>query len=303
MGNNKNQNINPQVSVIIPCYNRAAYISATIESVLNQTYQNIELIAIDDGCTDGTRSILEGYGQNLLLLEHSGRINKGQSASINLGLKHYKGEFVSILDSDDLFYPNKIASQVAFLNAHPEMGIVYSNGMNINAKGENLYTLYPPGERPAIGPEPVLEYCAYNLPSNALVRKRCYDKAGLLNESLRCAQDHDMAIRLAEVAPVGYIDEVLWAYRRHNDSISHTRTMERWQNGFKILDAAIKRYPYPLKTRLRRRAVLHFRLGQCFLQERSRFKGWGHMLLAGLCDPKRGLCVLLKQENISIPQS
>ena len=294
---------NSLVSVIIPCFNHEDYISETINSVLDQSYSNIELIVVDDGCTDGSRAILENYGSTISLLEHSGRVNKGQSAAINISLKSASGEFIAILDSDDLFCPTKIEKQVAYLTNHPDVGAVYSNGMNIKADGTPMYTLYPEGKQPIIGPDPVLENCAYNLPSNTLVRKSVFDKAGFLDESLRSAQDHDMAIRVAEVAPVGYINEVLWAYRRHDASISHTRTLERWINGFKILDAAVKRYPYPLKTRLRRRAVLHFRLGQCLLQQKSYIKGSYHLFAAGICDPLRSFGVLLGKENVSTPQS
>lgn len=293
----------PLVSVIIPCFNREDYITETIQSVLDQSYPHIELIVVDDGCTDGSRGILEKFGDKINLLEHPGRVNKGQSAAINVGLRAAAGEYIAILDSDDLFYPAKIEKQVAYLATHSNVGAVYSNGMNIKADDSPMYTLYTDGEQPIIGPEPVLECCAYNLPSNTLVRKSVFDKAGFLDESLRCAQDHDMAIRLAEVAPVGYINEVLWAYRRHDASVSHTRTMERWENGFKILDAAAKRYPYPLKTRLRRRAVLHFRLGQCLLQRKSFIRGAYHFFVSGCCDPLRSLGVLFGKENVSNPQS
>jgi len=293
----------PLVSIIIPCFNREKYISETVESVFSQTYRNIELLVVDDGCTDNSREVLEGYAGRLTVLEHPGRVNKGQSAGINLGLENSQGEYIAILDSDDLFYPEKIAKQVEYLECNPGIGTVYANGMNINASGEGLYTLYPPGDRPVIGPEPVLDRCAFNLPSNALVRKKVFDKAGYLDESLRSAQDHDMAIRLAEVAPVGYVDDVLWAYRRHEESISHTKTMERWRNGFRILHAASSRYPYPLRIRLRRRAVLHFRLGQCFRRDHQLLKSIYHFVCAGLCDPLRGVRVVSGKENMSSPNS
>jgi len=295
--------VEPLVSVIIPCFNRENYIAETVDSVLDQTYGNIELFVIDDGCTDNSRNILNSYLDQLVVLEHPGRVNRGQSAGINLGLSHCEGAYVAILDSDDLFYPGKIERQVAYLQEYSEIGTVYTNGMNIDADGVAKYTVYSPGERSIIGPEPVLESSAYNLPSNALVRKQVFDKAGFLDESLRSAQDHDMAIRLAEIAPVGYIDEILWAYRRHNESISHTKTIERWQNGFKILASASKRYNYPLKTRLRRRAVLHFRLGQCFIEKKKLLYGGFHLICSVFLDPLRALRVLFGIENYSPPKS
>lgn len=292
-----------KVSVIIPCYNREQYIAETIESVLCQTYKTTELIVVDDGCTDNSREIIESFTSKIKILEHPGGVNKGQSAAINLGLKNATGTYIAILDSDDLFSSEKIVRQVSFLETHPEAGLVYANGTVIDAEGKRRYTIYQPGDRPLIGPEPVLEYCAFNLPSNALVRKTVFDKAGFFDESFRTAQDHDMAIRLAEIAPVGYIDECLWSYRRHNASISHTRTLERWHNGFQILQAASKRYPYPLRTRLRRKAVLHFRLGQCYLQQKKILTAATHFFMAGICNPLRSLRVISAQENITSPQS
>ena len=291
------------VSIIIPCYNRADYIAQTVESVLNQTYPNIELIVVDDGCTDNSRDILEQYSDRITILEHPGRANRGQSAAINLGLRQARGTFIAILDSDDLFNPEKIDLQVRYLEENPTIGTVYANGMNITSEGKPTYMLYPEGEKPVIGPEPVLEYCAFNLPSNAMVRKSVFDQAGYFDETLRTAQDHDMAIRIAEVAPVGYINQCLWNYRRHSNSISKTRTMERWQNGFKILDAACQRYPYPQVTIKRRLAVLHFRLGQCYLTQNKKLKAAVNFLKAGWYDPARALSVVLKKETISSANS
>ena len=291
----------PKVSIIIPCYNRGKYIAETVESVINQTYPNIELIVVDDGCTDNSREVLERYADRIHILEHPGRVNKGQSAALNLGLKSCAGEFVAILDSDDLFSPEKIEKQVAFLTLNERFGLVYSNGMNIDAQGKETYPILPQGHCPPSGPGPVLLDCFINLPSNALVRKSVFDTAGGFDESLRAAQDHDMVVRLLEVAPAGYIDECLWYYRRHGDSISRKGVVARWRNGFRILEAASRRYPYPFRIRMGRRAVLSFRLGQCYWKERSYWRALPLFIAAGICDPLRSLNVLLGRERISSP--
>lgn len=297
--NNKECNL---VSVIIPCYNRERFIGATIDSVLGQTWSNVELIVVDDGCTDGSRKVLESYGPRLTILEHPGRANKGQSAAINLGLRHSSGDYLAILDSDDLFAPDKIEKQVNFLERNPEFGLVYANCISIDENGAELHRMYHPGHQTPSRPEQVLEDCCYNVPSNSLFRRAVYEKVGLLDEKLRAAQDHDFAIRIAEVTRIGYIDECLWNYRRHGASISRTRTVERWRNGFKILDAARKRYPYPTTTVLRRKAVLHFRLGQCYLLDKHYLKSIYHLLLAGLLDPLRSLRVVMGRERLTGPQ-
>jgi len=292
----------PKVSVIIPCYNREQYISETIHSVLSQTWPNIELIVVDDGSSDSSRAVLESFGSRLQILEHPGRTNLGQSAAINMGIQNSSGEYVAILDSDDLFAPDKIEKQVYFLEQNPQFGLVYSNCISIDENGGELHKMYFPGHKPPSGPEQVLVECCFNVPSNSLFRRDIYEKVGFFDETLRSAQDHDYAVRIAEITRVGYIDECLWNYRRHGGSISHTRTLERWMNGFKILNAACKRYPYPTGTVLRRKAVLHFRLGQCYLLDKRYLKSTYHLLLAGLLDPLRSLRVLTGRERLTGPQ-
>ena len=98
----------PKVSVIIPLYNREKYIVDTIKSVLNQTYKNIELIVVDDASTDNSRKMLSPFLNKIKLLEYPDRVNKGQSAAINLGIRYSSGEYLAILDSDDLFTPEKV---------------------------------------------------------------------------------------------------------------------------------------------------------------------------------------------------
>lgn len=295
-------NTYPKVTVIIPCYNREEFIAATLNSVLAQTWPNIELIAVDDGCSDGSRKVMESYGQHLTILEHPCRANRGQSAAINLGLQHSSGDYLAILDSDDLFAPDKIEKQVRFLEENPEFGLVYANCISIDENGNDLYRMYYPGHSPPVGPEQVLEDCCYNVPSNSLFRRSVFEQAGFLDETLRSAQDHDFAIRIAEVTRIGYLDECLWNYRRHGGSISHTRTMERWMNGFKILEAACRRYPYSAATIRRRKAVLHFRLGQCYQWEKRYLRSAYHLLLAGLLDPIRSLMVITGKVRLTGPQ-
>ncbi|MCS3904319.1 glycosyltransferase involved in cell wall biosynthesis [Methylohalomonas lacus] len=292
-----------KISVIIPAYNRGRYIRQTVESVLNQTYTNMELIVIDDGSTDDSRDILEGYGDRITLLEHDGRQNRGQSASINLGLDRASGEYLAILDSDDYWEPNKIESQVEYLEQHPEIGLVYGNGTAVSGNGEFLYNIYPPTHLEENKPEKVLLNCYFSLPSNALMRMGLLRKAGYFDETLRAGQDHDMAVRIAEVARLAYIDEHLFHYRRHGESISKSNkgAVSRWNNGFVILEKARKRYPYPPAVIRKRKAVLYFRLFQCACENQPGLRALRNLLLAGLNDPARALGVLLRREKIGSP--
>jgi len=289
----------PKVTVIIPAYNRAIYIRDTIESVLNQTYVNIELLVVDDGSTDNTLDVLMGYGERITLLQHDGGVNKGQSASINLGIRSSDSKYVAILDSDDLFAPEKIELQVNYLEHRPDIGIVYGNGYAINELGEKIYPIYEAGHKENSEPERVLLDCYFLLPNNSMVRRNVLAIAGEFDETLRAAQDHDMAIRVAELTKMAYIEKELFYYRRHGNSISATNAFLRWNNGFLILDKARRRYKYSSFVIKRRRAVLHFRLGQCWLAEKKIFRAIIHFLAAGFFDPIRGLRVITGKEKSS----
>jgi glycosyltransferase involved in cell wall biosynthesis len=290
-----------RVSVIIPVYNRGKYVAATINSVFAQTFRDFEIIAVDDGSTDESRAVLDSFGTAIRVLEHPGRSNRGQSASINLGLRAARGEFIAILDSDDLWAPEKLALQVACLEAHPEVGLVYGNGWAIDDNGKRSHAFYKDEHREDSDPSRVLMDCYFALPTNSLVRARVFRQAGWFDESLRAAQDHDMAIRIAEITKLAYLKEHIWYYRRHADSISFKNADRRWRNGFLILDRAAARYAYPARVVRHRRAVLHFRLGQCEWQARRLASALRHFVLAGLLDPFRALSVLTGREAVSSP--
>lgn len=291
----------PVVSVIIPCYNRDAYIKKTINSVIVQTYPHIEILCVDDGSTDRTREILETYKDKIQILEHPERKNKGQSAAINLGLKYSHGEYIAILDSDDLFFPEKIEKQVSFLAKHKEFGLVYSDGYNINAAGEILYNIFPENHIEDNSPVRMLMECHFNLPSNSLVRKSVFDKAGFFDESMRSAQDHDMAIRIMEITQAAYLNMPLWCYRRHSESQSGKHALRRWYTGLRILRNACRRYDYGINIKRKRLAVLYFRIGQCNFEQRAFLKAFYYMCLSGIFDPGRALKVITLKEKITSP--
>jgi glycosyltransferase involved in cell wall biosynthesis len=290
-----------RVSVVIPVFNREKFIRQTIESVLAQSYRDFEIIAVDDGSRDGSRAILESFADSVRVLEHPGRANRGQSASINLGLRQARGELIAVLDSDDLWLPQKLAIQVAYLDSHPDVGLVYGNGWMVDETGARRYAIYGPEHRELSDASRVLLDCYFHVPGNALVRAEVLRKVGGFDETLRAAQDHDMAIRIAEVTRLAYIDSHLWCYRRHGDSISLKSADVRWRNGFLILDKARRRYPYSKGTLRRRRAVLHFRAGQCDLRARRWLRAASNFIAAAALDPRRVAGVLLGHERVSPP--
>ena len=290
----------PLVSVVIPAFNRARYIDRTIASVLTQSYPNLELIVTDDGSSDGTAQRLEAYERRgqLTLLRHPGSANRGQSASLNLALEHASGEYISVLDSDDMFAPRKLEILVNYLEQHQDVGLVYSNGYAVDECDEILYEIHSPDHEETNDPNRLLMDCYFLLPQNALVRRSVFDQAGRFEEAFRSAQDHDMLLRIAEVTRMAYIPDHLFYYRRHGDSISSKRQDVRWKTGFEILRRAAKRYPYRPETIRKRRAVLHFRMAQVYMQRGQWLRAVPHLSMAGALDPKRSFSVLSGRETV-----
>jgi len=291
-----------RVSVIIPLYNRKDYIEQTIRSVLNQTFSDWKLYIVDDGSTDGSRDVLTQFDDpRIVIIQHPGGVNKGQSASINLALANVGGEFISILDSDDYWESDKLAIQVSYLDANPDVGLVYCNGFAVDSNGNYLYTRYDDSHVETQKPESVLLDCYLYIPTNSMFRSSCLSKIGFFDETLRAAQDHDFAIRLAEVTKFGYVDKKVFSYRRHPNSISHMNADRRWRNGFVILKNAVERYPYPGNVIRKRKAVLYFRLAQCELEMGRYLSALKYLALSGINDPGRAISVLRAREKISSP--
>lgn len=286
--------------MIIPAFNRAEYIKETVNSVLTQDYPFVELVVVDDGSTDGTYEILLEYAEQnkLELLTHPGRENRGQSAALNLGLKAATGEFIAILDSDDLFLPGKLRRQVEYLNSHPEIGLVYGMGEAVDGDGRWMYDIHSADHKEPNDPNAVLLDCYFLLPQNALVRRSVYDQVGGFEEDFRAAQDHDMLVRIAEKTRFGFIPVKVFEYRRHGDSISKNGQRRRWKNGFEILRRAEARYPYKPSTIRKRRAVLNFRMAQVCWQENAYIDALGYLLKSGVLDPVRALKVITRGEQV-----
>lgn len=290
----------PQVSVIIPSYNREAYIDAAIGSVLTQTYNPVELIVVDDGSRDGSYEKLVARSEEgeLTLLTHPRHINRGQSASINLGLQRAKGEYIAILDSDDMFSESKLADQVAFLEANPEVGMVYGQGHAVDAEGKFLFKVPCDEHEEPSDPNRLLLDCYMALPGGALIRRAVFESVGYFEESFRAGQDHDMALRIMENTQCAYLPKLAFYYRKHDEAISVNGLERRWLTGIEILSRAVARYPYKASTVRKRKAVLQFRLGQTYWREHRRLKAIPHLVRSGLLDPVRALNVLSGRERV-----
>ena len=183
----------PKVSIIIPVYNCELYIAQAIESVLNQTYTDYEIIVINDGSTDNTHQVLQPYMKKIRYFSQE---NKGLSATRNQGIKMAKGKLISLLDADDLFLYYKLQEQVANFDAQPNIGLVQSGWRVVNEKGEKIQDVEPWHKSPELDLVSWLKWKATN-PSAMMFRKEWLEKVNGFNENLRRLEDFDIVIRLA----------------------------------------------------------------------------------------------------------
>lgn len=280
------------VAVIIPCFNSEQYIQRTIESVLSQGYPNLEVIVVDDGSTDGTLEVLSSFADRIRVFTHAGNRNLGQSATTNLGIEKSNAEIIAFMDSDDLWFPGKLAKQIEILRKQADVGVVYCGAIAIAPDDYVLYEFPATKSYEENTPSQLLLDCYIQTPSQIAVRRSCLARVGGFDDSLVPA-DHDMWLRLLEVTRFHAIDEPLVGYRKHPKQLSLVREQQMWKDGFRVLAKACERYPYPSKVVRRRKAVLHYRLARHDTMASKYARALTHYVRVVYYDPRRASMVLL----------
>lgn len=278
----------PRVSVLIPAYNHARFLPETLDSVTAQTFHDLEILVVDDGSTDETRLVLEKYAP---AVRYIWQANAGPAAARNRGVRASHGELLAFLDADDRWYPGKIAAQVAYLDAHPDVGVVFTKFLVTDEGGRPLYP-YPHAFR--YGPNApnafeTLLLWPYGSMNTAMVRRVCLEKIGLFDEHLTGAEDWDLWLRLVRHYELGYIDTVLATYRQSAGSQSRGRTAQIAPEMFRrVLD---KWFADPERlgrregrevSRLRRRAYASL---EVTIALNMAARPWPHLLRAIRLDP------------------
>jgi len=250
------------VSVVIPAYNKAELTVQTVESVLSQTYKNIEIIVVDDGSTDSTRDRLFGYTERIRYIYKK---NGGACSARNVGISFATGEYVGFLDCDDLYLPEKIELSIRYLEQNPDVGFVYSAAYFIDAQGTIVSTYSHPGGRKNgwIYNDLVVQNFICN--STVMVRKICLDTMRGFDESVFSPADWDMWLRLSEQYTAGYIDVPLTKYRVDGSYI--VRNLQKVESEeMQILQQAFRRSTaLPLKVKQEALAKLYLRFALNYL--------------------------------------
>lgn len=221
----------PKVSVIIPAYNQALYVSEAVQSVLAQTYPNFEVVVVNDGSTDDTSRILANIQDPRVKVIW--QPNAGLSAARNTGIRESTAPLVTFLDADDYFLPEKLAVQSEFLESHSEIGMVSGGIQTIDREGHLLkQTIKQPGSIELPG----LLFGNPFTATSVLIRREWIELAGLFDETLRACEDWDLWQRMAYAGcQYAWIEHIVVAYRYHPGQM--TREADRMRQAiFAVLD-------------------------------------------------------------------
>jgi glycosyltransferase involved in cell wall biosynthesis len=208
----------PKVSVIIPTYNRAELLAGAIASVLNQTFQDFELLVVDDASQDTTAEIVKGFRDpRIQYLSHA--LNMGGSAARNTGIQKAKSPYLAFLDDDDEWLPKKLALQLHVLeNSPPEVGGVYTGYIHVDRYSGQILGSKAPTLRGDLSKELLRANCIGST-SSILLRKECFETSGLFDARLPSFQDYDLWLRISFAFQFECIEQPLFKYYDHKHKI------------------------------------------------------------------------------------
>jgi len=249
-----------KISIIIPTYNSAQYICEAIESVLNQTYKDFEIIVVDDGSTDNTKEVIKPY---LNKMKYIYQQNSGPSAARNRGIQEAKGEYIAFLDADDIWLPQKLELQIKFMEKEKEVGLIFSDMVLFNEKEiiknsflkEKLF-FNKLSIKSLSSTEKVIYDNVFNallqenfIPTNTvIVKKECFNKVGFFDETLFSVEDRDMWLRIGLFYDIGFINFPLVLTRFHETNISGNQELAL-KSRLKVMKKFLNYSNLPIKSK------------------------------------------------------
>jgi len=218
---NSDRNLDtPKITVTMPVYNGEKYLREAIDSILNQTYDDFELLIINDGSTDGSFEIMKSYNDpRIRILQNE--TNLGLVVTRNRGISNARGEYIAILDCDDIAYPNRLAEQVTFMDTHPEFSMIGSGVEIIDKSGNSNGNIWQ-YDAPAATIPSILLFHNYFVQSSMFIRKKCLPEV-CYRTTYAPAEDYDLWVRMASGSKVWNLPQILNKYREHIESISFVK--------------------------------------------------------------------------------
>ena len=262
----------PKLSVIIPTYNYGRFLGEAIQSVLDQTFADFDLIVVDDGSTDNTKEVVGSFADTRV--KYIYQENRGVSAARNAAIWDSKGEHIAFLDADDVWLPEKLELQVKVLDSRPEVAIVCSDTYFFDDQTGNLlgrfwhddeqfHGWFNPREASQNALRCLLYRGCFIAPTVTMVRREVFHGVGGFDEALKTHEDWEMFVRITQRFAIETIDMPLAKNRRHGANLS-AKQEQMYESEQKALQKAIFSYslkPDEIKIAKRRLAHLHFLYG------------------------------------------
>lgn len=214
----------PIVSVVMSVHNGQDFLRDAVDSILQQTFTDIELLVADDASTDATRDILAGYSDPRVRLFFN-ESNRGLTRNLNRLIHEARGAYIARMDHDDVSLPHRLARQVAFLDRNPEVGLIGAAAEVINAHGQGIGVVYKPENHGEIVAH--FEHSNCIVHPTAMIRRSVLDQVGLYDENYRYAQDYDLWLRICEISRAHNLPEILLRYRVHAGQLSVGKVVEQ----------------------------------------------------------------------------
>lgn len=250
-----------KVSVILPCYNpNSEWVNSAIKSILNQTYKDLELILIDDGSTNNLKTLIEPHLRDRRL-HYFYQQNKGFSSAINLGIRKSSGDYIGFIGQDDIWLPMKLEWQLNYFRIHNSSHILYSDYYTMDSKGKiiDLFSAKKYGsfssKEDFIKNLFLVNFLGFE---TVLVKRRCFDDVGILDEKMIGFSDHDMWLRLAERYDMSYLNVVTVKKRVHKNQITLSKLDETMLDEFLLVKKALVPYPFLSKVLNKKMATLYY---------------------------------------------
>lgn len=288
----------PRVSVLMTVYNGAPFLRDSIGSVLNQTFQDWELIAVDDGSTDASLAILTEYSDPRIRVFPLPK-NVGRTPALRLGFDNTWGEYIAVLDSDDISHPERLERQVKYLDQHPDVVLAGSWVEHIDEAGQKFARFSPPTDT-----HEIIDLLGYNNPiihSSVMYRKEAAAAVGGYPSQFAYAQDYGLILGLAQKGKIAIINEYLCKLRVLRGSMT---TSSRYR--VDVPKDALALYKYALKTlplsararRLNRRAIAKSEIKYGVALLREDFGAGLKIILAGIRRDPSALVINAKVSDL-----
>jgi glycosyltransferase involved in cell wall biosynthesis len=245
-----------RLSLVIPAYNRSAYLPAAIGSILHQSRGDFELIIWDDGSTDGTADAAIAAARDDPRVRVIRAPHRGVCASLNAAARLATGRYIGWVDSDDALAPTALERTAAVLDARPGVGMVYTQYRFMDEDGR----------LGGIGPQCLIPYSkdamlvSFMTHHFRLIRRTVFDQIGGIDETMAYAEDYDLCLRLSEVTEIAHIPEPLYFYRRHSNAITSTHRAEQILASQEAVERALVRRGLSNDHELRVELTAQFRL-------------------------------------------